>query len=195
MPKHPGSIRRHGRGFEIRLCVAGTRHGFTVRCEDRREAQQWARKQAGGAGAASPAPRRWLPRPPPHVGAARPLRARRAEHQDTRHPAQLPRQPRADHAVLRHRARRPDRGQGARGGRGGLPQLAAWAPRPSEGPTRAGTTAQPHAGKGSRRPARDLRPGRPAGSCARATRWPGRRRRSTILGSRCCWTTSSTRSC
>src|SRR2546422_358390 len=43
MATHPGSIRRHGRGFEVRLCVAGRRHSYTVRCEDRREAQQWGR--------------------------------------------------------------------------------------------------------------------------------------------------------
>jgi len=45
--KHIGSIRRHGRGFEVRLCVAGRRHSFTVRCEDRREAQQWAKQKEG----------------------------------------------------------------------------------------------------------------------------------------------------
>ena len=45
MATHPGSIRRHGRGFEVRLCVAGRRHSYTVRCEDRREAQQWAKQK------------------------------------------------------------------------------------------------------------------------------------------------------
>ncbi len=47
MSKHPGSIRRHGRGFEIRLCVAGVRHSFTMRCEDVREAQTWAKQKEG----------------------------------------------------------------------------------------------------------------------------------------------------
>lgn len=45
MARHPGSVRRHGRGFEVRLCVAGTRHSFTLRCEDLREARAWAKKK------------------------------------------------------------------------------------------------------------------------------------------------------
>src|SRR5438105_783190 len=45
MARSPGSIRRHGRGFEVRLCVAGRRHSYTVRREDRREAQQWAKQK------------------------------------------------------------------------------------------------------------------------------------------------------
>jgi len=43
--KHPGSIRKHGRGYEVRLCVAGRRHSYTVRCEDHREAEQWAKQK------------------------------------------------------------------------------------------------------------------------------------------------------
>ena len=43
--RQTGSIRRRGRGFEVRLCVAGHRHSFAVRCEDRREAAQWARNK------------------------------------------------------------------------------------------------------------------------------------------------------
>ncbi|PYO62013.1 MAG: hypothetical protein DMD28_07110 [Gemmatimonadetes bacterium] len=45
MPRHSGNVRRHGRGFEVRLCVAGTRHSFTLRCEDVREAQTWAKQK------------------------------------------------------------------------------------------------------------------------------------------------------
>lgn len=45
MSKHPGSIRRHGRGFEVRLCVAGVRHSYTVKCEDVREVHTWAKKK------------------------------------------------------------------------------------------------------------------------------------------------------
>lgn len=45
MARHPGSVRRHGRGFEVRLCIAGVRHSFTLRCEDVREARAWAKKK------------------------------------------------------------------------------------------------------------------------------------------------------
>jgi len=45
MPRHPGSIRRHGRGWEVRLCVNGRRSTHTVYADDRREVQQWARQK------------------------------------------------------------------------------------------------------------------------------------------------------
>ena len=51
--RQTGSIRRRGpmrRGtapYEVRLCVRGQRHTFTVRAADRREVQAWARTKEG----------------------------------------------------------------------------------------------------------------------------------------------------
>src|SRR5260370_12261373 len=43
MSRYPGSLRRHGRGWQLRLCVGGQRHTFTVRTAEKREAQQFAK--------------------------------------------------------------------------------------------------------------------------------------------------------
>src|SRR5438128_5013178 len=45
MARYPGSLRRHGRGWQLRLCVGGQRHTFTVRTEDKEEAQQFAKNK------------------------------------------------------------------------------------------------------------------------------------------------------
>src|SRR6266550_2562060 len=43
MAKYPGSLRRHGRAWQWRVCVRGERHHYQVECDDRREAEQFAR--------------------------------------------------------------------------------------------------------------------------------------------------------
>ncbi len=43
--RHPGNIKRRGKGFRIRLCVGGKYHQFTLRTLDRREAEQFSRSR------------------------------------------------------------------------------------------------------------------------------------------------------